>query len=204
MAMADAMREIEHSKFAVRVGLSNSFRVFLRNISEDPQVANLLTLSKSSEVASAISQRVAELSRLGVDYRYLHLFDIPIATYLWILSRSSPDLARVAAEVTANLPRTWWTDKITHYILEDWSKKSSTSTRTGVIVTGGAHSNTSNVASGMSAFLSPSAGSLSPTGYSGEVKSETGKATTIRPEVATDLPISYTITNSPKRPAEPE
>jgi hypothetical protein len=152
MTAAEAMKEVEHLKFAVRIGLANSFRAFLRNISSEPSVDELLVLARSRDVALQILQRILSLSKLRVDFRYLHRFDIALATYLWVLSRTSPELAPAGAEATAYLPRTWWTEQVCKYILGDWSQKPATVTSVGVSHISGdlANVNTTNVAASTS------------------------------------------------------
>jgi len=154
MTAAEAMKEIERLRFAVNVGLANSFRAFLRNIGTEPSVRDLLALAESREIAFEILKRLILLSRLRVDSRYVNRFDVPLATYLWILSRTSPDLARAGAEATADLPRTWWADQVSGYILGDWSQRPSDSTSAGTTVITGdaASSNTTNVSATTSRF----------------------------------------------------
>lgn len=202
MAFADAMMEIEHLKFAVRVGLANSFRAFLRNISDEPSVKELLVLAKSRDVGLLISERVNALSKLRVDFRFLHRFDVPIATYLWVLSRSHPDLARMAAEASANLPRTWWTEQVANYILQEWSQQSPTLTNVSVITGNAANSTTSNVASGTAVFLSGSPPDFAPTKERPQVRSETNETSTVTEQAGTDAALAYTTGSSPKLPAE--
>jgi len=156
MTPSEAMKEIEHLKFAVHVGLANSFRAFLRNISNEHSVKQLLASAKTRDVAQQVLQRVLSLSKMGVDFRYLNRFDIPLATYLWILSRAHPDLSTAGAEATAHLPRTWWTEQVSRYILEEFSKKSDTSTNvfiSGYQATDFQNVNTSNVAASTARFL---------------------------------------------------
>lgn len=128
MSPVEAMNEIERLQFAVRVGLANSFRVFLRNISSDTTVKELLAAAKSRDIASQILQRVFSLSRLRVDFRYLHRFDIALATYLWVLSRTFPELAAAGAEAAVSLPRTWWSEQVSRYVLQGLSGASNTPT----------------------------------------------------------------------------
>src|SRR5438128_1878041 len=144
------MNEIERLPFAVRVGLANSFRAFLRNITSEPSVNELLVLAKSRDVALQVLQRVLSLSKLRVDFRYLHRFDIALATYLWILSRTYPEFATAGAEGTVYLPRTWWTEQVSGYILGEWSRRSNTPTS---MSGGSSNANVSNVAASTARFL---------------------------------------------------
>jgi hypothetical protein len=153
MAVEDAMNEVEQLEFAVRVGVANSFRAFLRNVSEEEPVKELLAQSAANDVGLKILQRVLSLTKLRVDFRYLHRFDIAIATYLWVLARSFPDLARGAAEATANLPRVWWTEQVGNYILRDWSRKSTSVTNTSLIPPSFTNFSTSNTTASTAVFL---------------------------------------------------
>jgi len=128
VSIAEAISEIERMDFSARLGLANSFQVFLRNISNDPSVKAVLDSTKSPENSQRVLQRVLSLASLKTDFRYLNRYDVPLATYLWVLSRASPALAAVAAEACSNLPRTWWTEQVVRYILDDVSKRTSTPT----------------------------------------------------------------------------
>jgi hypothetical protein len=149
------MNQTERVQFAVRLGLANSFRVFLRNISSDAVVAELLDAAKSRHVALQVLERVLSLSRRGVDFRYLHRYDIPLATYLWLLSRTWPEFALAGAEAVANLPRIWWAEQVARYILQALSRKSDTAAGTPLLRVSGnwANVSTSNVAAGMSQII---------------------------------------------------
>jgi len=204
MAVVDAMKDVEHLKFAVRVGLANSFRAFLRNISVEPSVNELLASSKSRDVGLQVLQRVLSLSKLRVDFRYLHRFDIALATYLWVLSRSFPDLARAGAEATAYLPRTWWTEQVCNYILGDWSQKPATVTSVGANHISGNLTNvdTSNVAASSSVFFPESLIGFEPAKESFAVSSPATETSTDGGE--SELSLVYTTQNVPKSPAEPQ
>jgi len=155
MTAKEAMADIEGLKFAVRVGLANSFRAFLRNASGEPSVGELLDLARSRNAALEIWKRVVSLSKLRSDFRYVNRFDLALATYLWILSRTFPELARAGAEAAADLPRTWWTEQVCQFILGEWSQKPTTVASSGARHVAGnlASINTSNVASSSSIFF---------------------------------------------------
>jgi hypothetical protein len=141
------MAQIERLQFAVSVGLANSFRVFLRSISSDKVVKELLASAASRKVAAEILQKILSLSSLGVDFRYLNRYDIPLAAYLWVLSRTHPELAIAGAEAIARLPRTWWAQQVARYVLEGLSNKATTasSSYTVVVPPGSSSVTTSNV-----------------------------------------------------------
>jgi hypothetical protein len=126
VTISEATTEIESLPFAVRVGLANSFRTFLRNISSEQVVRDLLGRADSRAVGMQLMQRVSSLSTLSVDLRYLHRYDISLATYLWILSRTVPELAAAGAEATAAVPRTWWAEQVARYILDGAATRSDT------------------------------------------------------------------------------
>jgi hypothetical protein len=109
-------------------------------------------LATSEDGALQILQRVLSLSKLRVDYRYAHPFDIPLATYLWVLSRTSPDLAQAGAEVAVDLPRMWWSEQVCRYILGGWTQKPTT---VGVrrMSADSANADTSNVAAGSTSLF---------------------------------------------------
>jgi hypothetical protein len=191
MTAIDAMKDIERPEFAVRVGLANSFRTFLRNIGSEPAVTRLLSLAKSRDVASEILRRIFSLSKLPVDIRYSHRFDTPLATYLWVLSRTFPDLARAGAETTGNLPRTWWTEQLCGYILGEWSQRPIGVTGIGVVHTPGdlANVNTTNVATSTSTFFPSSQVDFVPAKQSIEVTSS-GDASSVVQHTETDEDVS--------------
>ena len=67
MTFIDAINEIENLKFAAQVGMANSFRIFLRNISEEKAVKELLGLAKSRDMGLKILDRIVSLSKLKLD-----------------------------------------------------------------------------------------------------------------------------------------
>lgn len=165
MTTMEAMKIIEEPKFATRMSLANSFRIFLRTISSDPAVNDLLVSAKSRDAALTIWKRLVSLAEQRTDFRYLNRFDVALATYLWILSRTQPDLARAAAEKTGNLPRTWWTEQVSGYLLGEWLQKTPATTSYQVHMTRGINVNTSNVAASSETFLSDTlSGSAQTTG----------------------------------------
>jgi len=204
----EAMNEIERLRFAVRVGLANSFRAFLRNITSEPSVNELLVLAKSRDVALQVLQKVLSLSKLRVDFRYLHRFDIALATYLWILSRTYPEFATAGAEATAYLPRTWWTEQVSGYILGEWSRRSSTPTniRVGNISGDLSNANVSNVAASTSRFLPDSLPGFAPAKGTLQVTSNaTETSVLLRSDVKDDeVPLFDTVQTVAKHPAEPQ
>jgi len=163
MTFSDPTTEIESLPFAVRVGLANSFRTFLRNISSEQAVKDLLAKADSREIAVQLMQRVSSLSTLSVDLRYLHRYDISLATYLWILSRTKfPELAAAGAEATALVPRTWWADQVSRYILNGFATRSNTGTNIQAGY-GTQNMSSSNVSSSSAQFVpSASLGFMAP------------------------------------------
>ena len=207
MKTIEAMKDVEGLDFAVRAGLANSFRAFLRNISSEPTVVTLLDVAKSRDVALEILQRIISLSKLRVDFRYVHRFDIALATYLWVLSRTSLELARAGAEAAASLPRIWWTEQVCGYILGEWAKKPATTTRIDVSHPSGefTSASTTNVAAVTTSILfSSSLLDFTPAKGSSEVRSSTEAASVVQ---HTDMnenntPLLYTTDTAPERPVE--
>ncbi len=203
MSVISAMNEIERLPFAARIGLANSFQRFLRNISRDPIVVELLEAAKSSDVAFRCLQRVQELSKLKVDFRYLHRYDIALATYLWILLRTSSEYARIGAGTVANVPRTWWADQVSRYILEETSTQSSTATdskvsyATTVPTTG----NISTVSSSDAMYFSDAASTYCIQGGVSQATSTATKHSTLDiPTPGEDKPLSFDT--SQRQPVE--
>lgn len=197
MSPADAIKEIEHLRFAVRVGLANSFRAFLKNISAEPSVIELLSrANESRDIPQQVLNRILELSRVRGDIRYLHRSDIALATYLWILSRTSRDLARAGADAIANLPRTWWAEQVSNYVLGEWSRTSTASSReSNVTVMGVAHQNTSNVAASNSVFFPGPSVDFQPSKELAQTTSTSTTEASFPKGDATEL--SYTTRNDP-------
>ena len=110
---------------------------------------DLLALAASREVASEILQKILSLSRLGVDFRYLNRYDVPLATYLWVLSRTHPELAIAGAEAIARLPRTWWAQQVARYVLDGVSRKATASTSNVLFAQTGQTSETTSNAKAM-------------------------------------------------------
>jgi hypothetical protein len=202
------MNDIERLKFAVNVGLANSFRAFLRNINSEPSVSELLVLAGSREVALDVLKRLVSLSRLRVDFRYLNRFDVPMATYLWVLSRTFPELARAGAEATADLPRTWWADQVCGYILGDWSQKPAASTSAGVTIMSGdlTNVNTTNVAATTSRFSIEPLPGFETSKESSQVKSDADESSEVRytEENGNGAVPTYTTNSASKSLAEPQ
>ncbi len=205
MTPAEAMSEIERMPFALRLALSNSFRAFLRNISNEPAVKDLLASAQSREVALQLLQKILSLSKLRVDFRYLHRFDIPLATYLWILSRTHPNFANTGAEVGIYVPRTWWTEQVARYILEEFFSKSDTPknllvSRHGVL----SDVNTTNVAASTSRFTAEPLPGFVPTEQVKWTTKSTGEGSTVRHSDLGEngLPSFDTAQAKPKEPAE--
>ena len=106
----------------------------------------------------------------------MNRYDIPLATYLWVLSRTFPDLALASAEVCVKLPRTWWAERVTDYILGEWPQKPATATSAGVLYsppTNTLITNTTNVAARTSIFLADPLSASAPAGDSVQVRLET-------------------------------
>ena len=175
MTPLEVTNRIESLNFAINVGLANSFRAFLRNIDGDPVVKELLESAKSPDVARQILKRVLSLSKMGVDFRYLHRFDIPLAIYLWVLSRTHPELATAAAEATAYLTRTWWTEQVSRYILEGLFARSNAATTvlTGYSSATASYATTTNPVTVTTTFLPDPLFGGTPTGQGVNVTTST-------------------------------
>jgi hypothetical protein len=154
MTTTETMRTIEQQKFSMQMSMANSFRMFLRNLNSHPAVKTLLDSAKSRDVALTIWKRLLSLAEQRGDFRYLNRFDVPLATYLWVLARTQPDLAQSAAEKTGFIARTWWTEQVSAYLLGQWPQKTATTTSTQFRVTGNINANTSNVTASSEIFLS--------------------------------------------------
>lgn len=148
------MDQIERLQFTVNIGLANSFRVFLRNIASNSAVRELLSLARSEEVGAAILRRVLFLTDLRSDFRYLNRYDIPLATYLWVLSRTQPDFAVAAASAVADLPRTWWADQTARHVLSQAQSQTGAPSDVALlgVIPDARSFNASNVVSGTSVF----------------------------------------------------
>jgi hypothetical protein len=204
MSVLDAIKDIEHPGFAARVGLANSFRAFLRNISDEPSVVELLALTQARVAAQQVFERIISLSKIRGDIRFLHRFDIPLATYLWVLSRTSPDLARAGAEAAAYLPRTWWTEQVSNFILGEWSQKSIVSSTGRDVISGGvAHlnTNTSNVASSSSVFFPESPIDFEPEKESVRIDSK-ASTETFTAKAEDENSLLYTTRSDPQEKPE--
>ena len=158
MSLSSSITAIESPEFPARVGLANSYRLFLRNIAREPAATELVALCESPNNALRVLERVNWLRRLGGDIRYLNRFDAALAVYVWVLSRTQPDLAAAAAEAVAAVPRTWWADQTARHVLSEVQRRTAAQSHSRLIpVSEGLRAfSASNAASGNSIIGSAS------------------------------------------------
>ncbi len=118
MSCQDALRTIESEDFIVRVNSASDYNIFMKAIRNEDATKELLRGMRSSESeCQEVFSRLIELSKKQIDERYEHPWDTTLAVYLWLLSITNIELAKLAASIIKKIEQGWWSHKISNYIL---------------------------------------------------------------------------------------
>jgi hypothetical protein len=108
---------IESQEFAAVVNLASDLRTFLRILSSEKAVEALAARMGEPGAGASVSQRITFLTHDTGNEGQEHPWDPALATYLWLLGKTDPALAKAAAEKIAGTPRCWWAAKLAQSIL---------------------------------------------------------------------------------------
>ena len=114
--MSNSMRAlfqaVESPRSAARLNVASGSEHFLRLLSQDPVVRELLADATIRSQAEDVLRRLLHLAQQCVDPRYENPFASALAAYLLVLHSTHLDLARIAAEaVRATARNCWWAER---------------------------------------------------------------------------------------------
>ena len=118
-SMRSLFEAIESPRSAARLNLASGSEHFLRLLSLDPNVRELLSNARTRSQAEEVLQRLLQLAQNCVDRRYENPFDAAMAAYLLVLQSTYPNLSRIAAEaVLATARNCWWGERLAKEVLK--------------------------------------------------------------------------------------
>lgn len=118
MTLQQLVERIEGTEFAVELGVASLAETFVRGLQAQQEVADLyLALRTDSDRKYKLMDRVDALARREPDVRYDNRWDIPLATYVWVLDRIDPPLASIAAERVLSVRNLWWARHVANLVL---------------------------------------------------------------------------------------
>jgi hypothetical protein len=112
-----AISNIESHELAVRVNIASDLKTFFKLAQQEEVVLWLGRQLDVYEIRLEILSRIYELSKYKIDLRYENQWDTALAVYLWLLNNRDPIIAKIAAEVTSQIPQCWWAVKLSRFIL---------------------------------------------------------------------------------------
>lgn len=116
MTFGGALKEVESHDLAARLNVASDFGTFLRAAQQQQSVRALIQELGSRKRLQEVFYRILELSRQKVDLRYENQWDTAIALYVLLISLKDFDLAKIAAQVAAQMPQCWWAKKVSTHI----------------------------------------------------------------------------------------
>ena len=107
-SIRECISKIESDEFAAHANLNSGISSFIGFLSSSEDVEDLRFCSGSKVVTEAIATRMTELAEIQPDYRYLHPYDVPLATYLYVLEKLDPNFAVTVRPLVSGTSNTWW------------------------------------------------------------------------------------------------
>ena len=117
MNINEAIQLTESHEVAAIANLASGVGTLLTTIQRLPSTKTLLEDPNVFANSNLILARVIEITRQETDPRYASPWDISLTTYLWVLMVINPALAKVAADLVVQTPRTWWADRLARFVL---------------------------------------------------------------------------------------
>src|SRR5439155_26116475 len=99
-------------EFAARLGVANSLEMFYALIGSEEAARDLLALTRDRSIGYRVLSHAVSLVKEQDDIEYQNPRDAAIATYLWVLIQTQPDLANMLSASALNTPRLWWARKV--------------------------------------------------------------------------------------------
>jgi hypothetical protein len=112
MTLPQALHELESHDFAAGLGLANNVEMLYTAMASRSAVRDLVGLCGNRDDAFRLISRAVSLVKEQDDVSYRNPRDAAIATYLWVLAQTQPDLAQLLAASVLNAPRFWWARKV--------------------------------------------------------------------------------------------
>jgi hypothetical protein len=110
--LPELFERIEGARFSAAVNVASDLKTFLRAVNEQPETRDLLGLMATPEVRRAVRDRVVTLTGAANDRYHEHPHDVPVATYVLLLSMKDEDVARDAALHVSGTGPWWWADQV--------------------------------------------------------------------------------------------
>jgi hypothetical protein len=123
MSFRMALREIESTELNVRINVVTDLQNFLRSVNAEEAVITLFRYLDQVDNQKELINHVVNLVRGKTDPRYENPYDVALAIYLWLLSLKNFEIANLAAQIIAELPRAWWATRLAFKILNGEYKK---------------------------------------------------------------------------------
>jgi len=131
MSVSAIVDEIESQEFDSLVGVASGRRTFFRAMEGTDQFRALVGfLALAPGASEAILDRIRLLAGLRVDPRYENPKDAALAAYCWGLTKANREYGRVAAEIIAEAPQTWWAREVSGFVLHDEFQSSGATSET--------------------------------------------------------------------------
>jgi hypothetical protein len=123
MELKPLLERIESVQFATQVDIASGFRVFQRALEKSEFAQSLARyVQEHPQSKQGVYRRLLELLEMNDQPDYAHPYDPALAGYLYVLNRSDPALADMAARRILQTPQLWWAKRLANHILENRSK----------------------------------------------------------------------------------
>jgi hypothetical protein len=100
---------MESIDFAGRLSIASTPSGFVAVLGQQPEFHALVeAVNEDFEMKSTLVSRIDSLSRQSVDIRYLNPWDTALASYVYALKVTDPNVANVAACVVHEAPNILW------------------------------------------------------------------------------------------------
>jgi hypothetical protein len=129
MNLKEAFGRIDSPEFALRMNAASTLPVFTDAVRSEAAVEEVEARLRSKTLdPGVLVDRIKALQSIATDIRYENPRDVAFAVYLWVLSRTAPDIALIAAETILSIPQIWWSRQLAGQTLRDKRNESAGST----------------------------------------------------------------------------
>jgi hypothetical protein len=122
MRLRDLFTEIESTRYSVNYTVISGFRVFQNALDEDATLRKLIEhLKVEPSDQNKVVDRLRSLLRSPHEPDLQHPFDVALAAYLFVLSRTNYTAAYECAKVLAQEANLWWARRVANMLVETMS-----------------------------------------------------------------------------------
>lgn len=116
--IGDLTTQIEDIRFSAELNLATGAKAFRRALRDHSLLHQLAEAARDAASATALVDRVAELSRRQIDVRYENPFDVALCCYLVVLGDTAePATVARAAQAVSKAPNCWWAIEVAGDVL---------------------------------------------------------------------------------------